>query len=66
MTENKSEKPKEEKLNKEKIKTAETKFAIPGGRGNYTADLVAEVMEKREEEKERNMRAARGLPIDED
>lgn len=31
-------------------------------RGNYTADLVAEGMEKRDEEKERAMREARGLP----
>lgn len=31
-------------------------------RGNYTADLVVEGVEKRDEEKERNMRRARRLP----
>ena len=34
-------------------------------RGNYTADLVAEGMEKRDEEKERNMRNAKGLSSEE-
>jgi hypothetical protein len=34
-------------------------------RGNYTADLVAEGMEKRDEEKEKNVRMARGLPPEE-
>ena len=34
----------------------------PKERGNYTADIVAKEMEKREEEKERNMRRAMGLP----
>ncbi len=34
-------------------------------RGNYTADLVADGIEKRDEEKERNMRIARGLPPEE-
>jgi len=34
-------------------------------RGNYTADLVAEGMDRRDEEKERNMRKAKGLPSEE-
>jgi hypothetical protein len=34
-------------------------------RGNYNADIVGDAMEKRDEEKERNVRMAKGLPPEE-
>jgi hypothetical protein len=34
----------------------------PAERGNYSADLVGEAIDRRDEEKETRMRQARGLP----
>lgn len=52
MAENESEKPKVENLNKEGIDVDEEEFAIPGGRGNYTADKVFYELEKKEKMKD--------------
>lgn len=54
------------KMEEEKVverKNEETAFY---DRGNYNADIIAEQMEKREEEREEVMRKAMGLPPQED
>lgn len=51
----------EEKERGGKIKTSQKQQPFYD-RGNYTADIVHDAMEKRDEEKEKAIREARGLP----
>jgi hypothetical protein len=56
------------KSTKNKDSSSKTKMRTPRvekNRGNYNADIVGDAMDKRDEEKERNVRVAKGLPPEE-
>lgn len=60
---------KKKKRKEDKMKTEQKsgqKDLSPEDRGNYTADVVADAMEKRDEQKEKAVREAMGQPQKED